>query len=156
MQAKHETTIKNNRSVINHQFVTSDVTSIIAVYGHDNSRTIYIESGNQEKRAMTKYQILFPKGSYASDAANGWSISTPSISLETATEIRELRKVAQTIEEYQVTNDEMKSFKATMDKAAKETLILNGEQDYDIQTGLKAIGKDIKFYPSNQGGCTIQ
>lgn len=116
MQSKPEIEVKNNRSIINHQFVTSDATSIIAVYGHDNSRAVYIESGNKEKRTITKYQILLREGSYASDATSGWSVSTPSVS--------------------------------------KETVIINGDQDYDIKQGLKALGRNIEFLtPSN--GCVI-
>lgn len=155
MHAKQEAPIKNNRSIINHEYMTSDKQSIIAIYCHDNSRTIYIESAYQEKRTLTKYQILFPKGKLSCNVASDWAMTTPNLTTQTAAEIRELSNKSDTLEEIQVTNQEMQAFKSIIDKAAKNECVVNGDQDYDICQGLNAIGRNITFNKPSDGGCVL-
>ncbi|WP_419421532.1 hypothetical protein ACNVED_16620 (plasmid) [Legionella sp. D16C41] len=153
MKIKNDTSVKSDRSLINHDFLTSNATAVIGIYGYDNSsRSIYIESGKEE-RSITRYVITFPASGFASDAANGWTVNSLKISTEVATEIRELRKKSHTQKELQVSNEDMQIFKNTLDTAAKEKYILNGEQDYDIKKGLEEINVDIEF--PRFSGCTI-
>lgn len=152
MRSKREIVAKNDRSLINHVFVTSTTTAVIAIYAHDNSRTIYIES-TEEERAIIKYSIAFPAGSFASDVVNGWTVSNLSFSMDTAAEIRALRTKSDTFKEIQVSHADMLSFRADMDAAAEERFILNGEQDDAIKEGLSKIGQTIEF--SQPRGCVI-
>ena len=144
MIEKREPLIVNDRSLINHQWLTSDDMAIIAIYGHGNSRTIYIESG-QECRTINKYAIVFPVEGHEYDRAEGWVVSTPLVASETAVEIRKLRKISGTSKEIQVTHEEMLLFKATLDDAAKARSILLGTQDISIEMGLEKIGQSIHF-----------
>lgn len=149
--------IKSERSMINPQFMVSDQTSMIAVYGYGQSRTIYIETGNKEAREITKYQIqLSDIPMVGSDASHTWLVSNLRITQNSAEEIRVLKDKSHTKEVFQVSNDEMKAFKESMDVAAKETHIFAGDQDDHIEQALKTIGKTIVFAaPDRDQGCRI-
>ncbi|WP_419421460.1 hypothetical protein ACNVED_16145 (plasmid) [Legionella sp. D16C41] len=59
MKIKNDTSVKSDRSLINHDFLTSNATAVIGIYGYDNSsRSIYIELGKEE-RSITRYVITF-------------------------------------------------------------------------------------------------
>jgi len=81
----------NMRSLIDKRLLINDEIGIIGIYGHDNSRTIYLESSEEAKKSIIRYQINFPKGSFGSDAANGWKINLLPNTFETAREIEEIR-----------------------------------------------------------------
>ena len=145
MKSQHSD-IKNDRSMINPQFMVSDHTSMIAVYGYGNSRTIYIETGSREAREITKYQIQFSDiHMVGSDASKTWLVSNLRITQDSAQEIRILKEKSTTKEEFQVSNDEMKIFKESMDDASKNTHIFVGDQDHHIQIALETIGRAIEF-----------
>jgi hypothetical protein len=150
-----EISATNNRSLINSSYWIQDNMGVIGIYGTDNERFIYIESG-KEKRTLERYSIQFENdflsSSTASDNENDWELRSITPSFQAATTIARLREQASIRQEFQATGAEIEMFKDEMEIA--NLFSMKGEQDEDINNALKAISRDGDFV-TKKTSCVI-
>ena len=154
MYTKADASSKNNRSLINQRFLINETVGIILVCGHDNSRTIYIESNtDSNERLIAKYSIEFSNARLDCASSTRWAYIELSDSKETSDEMQSLKQQSHTVEEYQVDKASIQSFTRSMEIERDQESIVKGEQDQDIINALSKIGQTIEF--SHHRSCRI-
>jgi hypothetical protein len=137
MRTKRQILFNKDYSLIDQKLALTNTNAVIGIYGCNNSRSIYIESRNEEC-SITKYVISF------AEEASKWAVNSLKPSIGVSTEIRELEKKSHIHKVVRVSNEDMHLFKNVLDQATKE-FISNSEQDYYIKKALEGIGQDSAF-----------
>lgn len=140
MRARQEFFRRRYASLLSDSYVVSDATSVIGIYGNESnhSRTIYIESGSVERRAIRKYTIVFPVE--PGEPRSSWIASDPVVSAALISEIEAAwRSPCRYYKIVQVSHAAMLLFRNYMDAAVESAPVVYGQQDKVIAEGLVII-----------------
>lgn len=139
-------------SVFGLDFWASDTTGMIGIFCHGTSRTVYIESG-AEQRHVTRYTLAYEDSFFNEEPWSDWCISQLDCTKlgAIAKELKLLESTSQRCQKIAVSHDDLITFKTAMDKHSNNPVV-NGTQDANIARALETIEQTMEL-PENY--CSI-
>lgn len=156
MYAKTEEYAKNNRSLIDANFLVNETVGMILVCGHAESWTVYVERAHQDihQRLITKYNLNFPNDFGKASSISKWSEVPLSNSEETFKDIKAMKKASHTVHQHQASANDLQTFISSMNIECKKRDIPYDSKDDGIISALNNIDQTLEL-SNNHKGCTI-